>query len=616
MGELADRLLALSPEDRAEFIMGLDPTTAEQVFWDWHTWARPDQIWEPDEHTGTLYMAGRGWGKTRVGAEATQHVAAHPELCAGQIILAGRTAADVRSVMLYGESGILNIAPPWFRPKHEPSKRLLTWPHANALGDNYSGKGVEALTASADQPKTFRGPQCGWAWLDEFAHWQNPQDAFDNFSLGHRLGRHPRWVGTTTPIPIRLIRDLVTDPTVRVVKGTTYDNVRNLARSFIEKTIRKYEGTRLGRQELRGELLDDNPNALWQTDWFARDRVERERVPELTRIVVAIDPAVTAKATSNETGIVVAGRSRAGHYYVFEDGSGRMTANQWARQALRLLGDYQGDRIIGEVNNGGDLVEETIRRVDDNAPYESVVATRGKMKRAEPIAALYEQRKVHHVGDPRKLTELESQLTSYDPTMKDEEQDTDRMDALVWALTALSGGIDPRSRLKRLGKTSAIEALRNRSGGGRLAPWASSTGSSHRRVTSATWSRTAPGRRAAVRGWARPSRSRCPRYAATPGSGAGRMRGPGSAGRRTNRSPTPGGSRSGATARPWTTCMNSTRCPRGSLTARPTTRSARGSTSRSRSSLWTRSGTSSTASASSRPSAMPVAGRGSTVAAH
>lgn len=602
--------------------MSLDLETAEQVMWDWPSWARDDQLWRPTEHSGTLYMAGRGWGKTRVGAEATQYVAAHPDLCAGRIILAGRTAADVRSTMLYGESGIMNICPPWFTPKHEPSKRLLTWPHANSLGDNYSGRGVEALTLSADQPKSFRGPQCGWAWLDEFAHWQSPDDAMDQFAMGHRMGLHPRWVGTTTPIPIKLIRELVADADVRIVEGSTYDNRLNLAPKFFRSTVARFEGTRMGEQELWGRLLDDNPNALWQMDWFSRDRMELEvedaegvrssNLPEITRLVVAVDPAVSNNPNSNETGIVVAGKSRKGHYYVFADGSGNYSANGWARLALRLLADWQGDRIVAEVNNGGDLVEATIRGVDQNAPYEAVHATRGKMKRAEPIAALYEQRKVHHVGDPRKLAILERQLCDYDPTRKDEDQDTDRMDALVWALTALSGGIDPRARLKRLGKTGAIDALRERFGGGTLAPWASSTFSSRAPGSSETWSRIRAQRSAAGLG-VNHRRSRYP--GGTRGSAAGPTRGPGWAASRTNRSATCLRRGSLATARRLTTCTNSTPWRRGSSTANPTTRSARGSNWRSRNSSSSPSSVKWNGSASSRTSATGDGGPDCTAAA-
>jgi len=458
---LAAELLELSELDRKALIGSLTEEQAERLLWDWRLWARPSQIYDPHEgEVGRLYRMGRGSGKTRAGAEATREVAADPERCGGRIALVGRTAADVRSTMLYGESGLLTISPPWFRPTHNPSKRLLTWPHANALGDNYSGAGAVAETYSADKPEQLRGPNTGFAWLDELAHWRDAQGAFDQVQLGLRLGMSPRWIGTTTPLPTKLIRTLCKDDEVTVVAGSTYENILNLAPTFISKIVKRYEGTRLGRQELEGEILDDNPNALWS--WEVFRRVELEAIPDLVRIVVAIDPAVTANASSDLTGIVVVGICSSRILYVLEDVSGRYTPRAWALKALEVFDAWRADRIVAEVNNGGDLVEANIRTVRSDVPFSQVRASRGKAKRAEPVASYYEQGKAFHVGDPRRFVELEGELTEFDPTQPTTDQDDDRLDALVWGATELIGGEDVRGRLRKLVKGKAFEKMRGR----------------------------------------------------------------------------------------------------------------------------------------------------------
>lgn len=332
------------------------------------------------------------------------------------------TAADVRDVMVEGESGILATAPPWFRPKYEPSKRRLTWPN-----------GAQATTFSADEPERFRGPQHDRVWGDEAGAWRYPE-AFDQLMLGLRLrdarGGPPRCLVTTTPRPTPLIRRLIVDPTTHLTRGSTFDNRAHLAAAYLDQIIRRYEGTRLGRQELYAEVLDDTPGALWKRDSIDARRVQR--APELRRVVVAIDPAVTSGQGSDETGIVVAGLGVDGHGYVLADLSQKASPDAWARAACKAYADHDADRIVAEVNNGGDLVETVLRTVDPRAAYRAVHASRGKQTRAEPIAALYEQGRVHHVGS---LPYLEDQLCTWDPSA--DSKSPDRLDALVWALSEL-----------------------------------------------------------------------------------------------------------------------------------------------------------------------------------
>ncbi|ADU50161.1 hypothetical protein Tmar_0036 [Thermaerobacter marianensis DSM 12885] len=396
----------------------LSDEEAEALLYDWRFWARPKQLPPEGPWRIWLILAGRGFGKTRTGAEwVREQVERHGRR---RIAIVGRTAADVRDVMVEGESGILSISPPWFRPVYEPSKRRLTWPN-----------GAIATLYSADEPDLLRGPQHDAAWADELAAWRRPE-AWDNLMFGLRLGPDPRVVVTTTPRPVKLIRDLLNDPTCVVTRGSTYENAANLAPAFLEQIISRYEGTRLGRQELYGEVLDDVPGALWQ-----RKRIDELRVreaPELVRVVVAIDPAVTSEEGSDETGIVVAGRGVDGDAYVLADRSCRMSPDGWARRAVKAYYDFDGDRIVGEVNNGGDLVETVIRTVDPKVPYKAVRASRGKAVRAEPVAALYEQGKVHHVGT---FDHLEDQLCQITPDGYQGAGSPDRADALVWALTEL-----------------------------------------------------------------------------------------------------------------------------------------------------------------------------------
>jgi predicted phage terminase large subunit-like protein len=372
---------------------------------------RPEQVPPPGDWRVWLIMAGRGWGKTRTGAEWTIESARDFPLT--NII--GATVDDARDIMIEGESGILACAPPDFRPRYLSQKRQLQWPN-----------GAKSLVFTADEPERLRGKQHMRLWMDEAAAWRRPE-AYDQAMLGLRLGRDPRAVVTTTPKPVRLIRELRAAPTTHITRGSSYENRANLAPAFFEQIIVKYEGTRLGRQELLGEYLDDVPGALWTRAMFDA----RKPAPDLRRVVVAVDPAVTATEESDETGIVVAGLGVDGRGYVLADRSCRLGPDGWARRAWAAFDEFGADRIIYESNQGGDLVRHTLQTVRNNGSVHGVHASRGKRTRAEPVAALYEQGRVTHTT---ALDELEDQLCGWTPESGDSP---DRMDALVWALTSL-----------------------------------------------------------------------------------------------------------------------------------------------------------------------------------
>jgi len=340
------------------------------------------------------------------------------------IALIGQTKADVRDTLIeVGDSAILKISPPWFYPEYEPSKRRLIWPNG-VLGIIYSG----------DEPDQLRGPQHAKALVDEISKYKYPQDTWDNLMFGLRIGSNPQAVVATTPRPIKLLKALLKDKRAAITRGHTLDNRVNLAPPFLKYIMEKYEGTRLGRQELAGEILDDNPGALWK-----RSRIDDLRVrkhPDLSRVVVAIDPEATVSADSAETGIIVAGVATVDgkiHGYILDDLTIKASPSGWASAAVTGYFKHNADRIIGEVNNGGDMVEHTIRTVDESVPYKAVHASRGKQVRAEPVSALYEQGLIHHVGF---FPELEDQLCDWEPGGKS----PDRLDALVWAITELMLG--------------------------------------------------------------------------------------------------------------------------------------------------------------------------------
>jgi phage terminase large subunit-like protein len=387
----------------------------------YRTKARPSQLPPDGDWNGWVVCAGRGFGKSWVASNYANEMAAS----VSRIALIAPTAADVRDVMIEGPSGILQTAPSWFRPEYSPSKRQVQWPN-----------GCIATCFSSEEPDRLRGPQHHVGILDEFAAMQNTQHVWDMFSFGLRLGKHPRFLITTTPRPIKILRDIMARDDVVVTRGSTFDNADNLAKPFLEAIKRRYEGTRLGRQEMYAELLSDTPGALWQQDWLDRDRVKGLPWDGLKRVVVAIDPAVTSGEDADETGIIVAGIDQADQAYVLEDASGRYQPHEWAAKAIELYRRHHADRIIAERNNGGDLVEATVRSVDPTVSFKSVHASRGKVTRAEPISALYEQGRVHHVGSFQLLEDQMCSFTS-DFSRSTAGYSPDRLDALVWALTEL-----------------------------------------------------------------------------------------------------------------------------------------------------------------------------------
>lgn len=397
-----------------------DPEDLATLLYEWRLWGRPTQISPAGDWRIWLLLAGRGFGKTRTGAEWVR-IQAEDERAA-RIALVGPTAAAVREVMIEGESGLLAISNPEYVPTYHASRLRLRWPN-----------GALALGYSADEPNALRGPQHDAAWCDELAAWRYPE-AWDNLLMGLRLGSDPRVVVTTTPKPTRLIRELVRDRSCVVTRGSTRENHHNLAPSYLSSIIKRYEGTRLGRQELEAELLEDTPGALWTRELL--EGVRASERPVLRRVVVAIDPAVSAKPGADETGLIVAGLGADGLAYVLRDASGHYRAEDWARRAIALYETYRADRVIGEVNNGGDLVESTLRAVDRSVSYKAVRASRGKAVRAEPVAALYEQGRVKHHGTFPALEDQMCRFTA-DIDRVDAGESPDRVDALVWALTEL-----------------------------------------------------------------------------------------------------------------------------------------------------------------------------------
>ena len=421
-----ERLHALSSEQCRQWITAISGDEAEAILHDWAFWARPNQLEPPGNWISWLVMAGRGFGKTRIGAEQVRKwVKEFP-----MVNLVGPTAADVRDVMVVGMgagSAIMEICGSDERPVYEKSNRRLVWPN-----------GAQSFLFSAEEPERLRGPQHMKMWCDELAAWKYADEAWEQMEFGLRLGPNPQVVITTTPKPTKLIKALAASPQTYVTRGSTYDNKPNLAKNFYEKIIGKYEGTRLGRQELMAELLDDRPGALWTLR--AIDAYRVGQCPPLTRIVVGTDPAVTSGEDSAEWGIVVVGMGPSPegqlwppHFYVIDDLSDKFSPNDAAQRVVQGYTTYHADRIFAEINNGGDLVEAVLRNVNPNLAYQAVHASRGKLIRAEPVAALYEQHRVHHVG---AFGVLEDQMCDYVPQ---HSKSPDRMDALVWAVTGLSG---------------------------------------------------------------------------------------------------------------------------------------------------------------------------------
>ena len=430
----------MTPQQRTTLLESLTPDAVETIARDWEIWARDNQLAPAGSWFVWLVLAGRGFGKTRTGAE---WVLQRVREGARRIALIAPTAADARDTMIEGPAGILACAHSAERPVYEPSKRRLVFPM------NANGFRAIATTFAAVEPERLRGPQHDTAWCDELATWRYPETAWSNLVFGLRLG-DPRVCVTTTPRPIPTLKDILNDPTTRVTRGSTFDNASNLAARFLAQLKRKHEGTRLGRQELFAELLEDTPGALWTSALLERNRVAI--APELERVVVAIDPQAAEPSDESdedtaETGIVAGGIDARGHAYVTRDVSGHYSPAEWGERAVMLFDELGADLIVAEKNQGGAMVGHVLktaaeklyrekRRKSPVVNFKLVTATRGKDVRAEPVAALDEQGRCHHVGHHAAL---ESQMTTWVRGQKS----PDRFDARVWLVTELLVEPDP-----------------------------------------------------------------------------------------------------------------------------------------------------------------------------
>lgn len=398
------------PQVREAFLNKLTESELETLAYDWTFWARDKQRLPDAPFFIWLILAGRGFGKTRTGAETVRQWVKDNAF----VNLIGATADDARDIMIEGESGILAICPKDERPLYVPSKRRLEWQN-----------GATSLIFTADEPERLRGKQHYKIWADELGAWRYPE-AWEQAMFGLRLGDSPQGIVTTTPKPTKLLLDLIKDERNIITSGTTYENRANLAAGFYEYVIKKYEGTRLGRQELNAELLTDVPGALWKREDIDRDRVSKP--PDtLSRVVVGVDP--TATATGDEAGIITAGRN-GDDYYTLADDSIQGSPQVWASRAVRAYHAHKADCIVAEKNNGGEMVEAVIKQVDSTVNVRLVWASRGKATRAEPVSALSEQGRDHHVGI---FPYLEDELCMWLPG----DDSPNRLDAKVWAITDL-----------------------------------------------------------------------------------------------------------------------------------------------------------------------------------
>ncbi|WP_242443483.1 terminase family protein [Sphingobium sp. LB126] len=419
---------------RERVLAGLNGAAADALAHDWTWLARPEQLAPEGDWRIWLMMAGRGFGKTRAGAEWVRAVAERDP--GARIALVGATLGEARAVMVEGASGLLAIAPWWNRPVFAPALRKLVWPN-----------GAVATLFGATEPESLRGPQFSHGWADEIAKWAGGQAAWDNLMMGMRLGDAPRVLATTTPRPVPLVRGLVErdGDDVVVTRGRTADNAAYLAEGFVEAMERSYGGTRLGRQELEGELIAEVEGALWSRDLLERCRVGHVRAA-LVRVVVAVDPP--ASAHGDACGIVVAGLGDDGRAYVMADASVEgATPEGWARAVAAAALLHGADRVVAEANNGGAMVESVLRAAEAGLPVRLVHASRGKVARAEPVAALYEAGRVAHRGAFWALEDEMCGLVTGGGYVGP-GRSPDRADALVWALSEVMLGRRGEARVR------------------------------------------------------------------------------------------------------------------------------------------------------------------------
>ena len=440
--ELLRELLVLDYEERAKAIRELSSEERREIGHYWKLWARRSQIAPAGDWQVWLISAGRGFGKTRAGAEWVRMLAQHNADL--RIALVGASLSEVRQVMIEGESGILAVCPPENHPLFEPSLKRLTW-----------GNGAQAFLYSAAEPETLRGPQHHVAWCDELGKWENAGDraikTWDNLLMGLRLGERPRVLATTTPRPVPLMRKLyaaVPGGDVALVRGASTENEANLPTRYLRDMRRQYGSTALGRQELDGELLEDIEGALWSRELLERCRDGPLPEEPNVRVVVGVDPPASARG--DECGVVVAGIAESGRVTVLADCSlARPSPERWARKVAETARAWNADRVVAEANQGGDMVKSVLRAADVSLPLKLVHASRGKAARAEPVAALYEAGRVRHAG---MFAKLEDQLCGLmaGGGYEGPGRSPDRADALVWALSELGLGIAARPRVRRL----------------------------------------------------------------------------------------------------------------------------------------------------------------------
>jgi phage terminase large subunit-like protein len=416
--------------DRTAILASLTEEQAHELLWDWRAWARPNQIAPQGQWQTWLALAGRGFGKTEAGA---QWVRERVKSGARHIALIAETQKDLEEVMV---ARLIAVHPPGEAPTARYKPVRLVWPN-----------GAVALGYNGTEPDQLRGPQFDTAWVDELAKYRYARETWDMLQFTMRSGPDPRVFVTTTPRPVPVIKEILADPTTVVSRGSTFDNAANLPAQFLSKLKDRYAGTRLGRQELNAEVLDDVPGALWTRAMI--DVAQAKDCPDLARVVIAVDPSGTKGSDDNgdSIGIVAAGKGVDGLAYVLADMTCKLSPDGWGRRAVEAYFMWKADRIIAERNFGGAMVEHVIRTVDRSVPYKEVVASRGKVARAEPVAALYEQGRVKHVGG---FPELEDQMCAMTPDGFLGDGSPDRTDALVWALTELMLADAPVPRIRSL----------------------------------------------------------------------------------------------------------------------------------------------------------------------